>query len=146
MLVEGHGSCKRNNSGTFLIILIKNYLKKNLVKLLFALYELHAQVSTTCRFLSITEIFRFPTEIFFSGQFPGVTQQSDMYLGLGPICRYADDLEPMLKCMAFKDGPIDFNQKLNYDVSFLFYKLYFLSKFYNMYYMSFTYFGISNVF
>ena len=61
------------------------------------------------------------------GQFPGVTQQSDMYLGLGPICRYADDLEPMLKCMAYKDGPIDFNQTLNYDVSSLIskYKMFF---------------------
>lgn len=51
-----------------------------------------------------------------SGQFPGATVESAKYLGLGPICRYAQDLEPMLKCMALKDGPIDFEQPLNYDV------------------------------
>ncbi|XP_063676475.1 fatty-acid amide hydrolase 2-B-like isoform X2 [Bolinopsis microptera] len=51
------------------------------------------------------------------GQFPGATVESAKYLGLGPICRYAQDLEPMLKCMALKDGPVDFEQPLNYDMS-----------------------------
>ena len=58
-----------------------------------------------------------------SGQFPGscVTGTSDHYLGLGPICRYSEDLEPMLRCMTYEDCPIDFKKPLNFDVGIVLY-------------------------
>jgi len=51
------------------------------------------------------------------GQFPPATGVGGLYLGLGPICRYADDLEPMLKTMVSKNGPVDFELPFNPDLS-----------------------------
>ncbi len=50
--------------------------------------------------IKVSEFYFLSDVVSNDGQFPSCTALQKDYLGSGPICRYAEDLLPLLKIMA----------------------------------------------